>query len=381
MEGSRRLGRNHRRVQAGNWKWRPTHWLLDEEWKPGCIYHGPDLGQPTVWKLDNFGWESCHGVCSRDHGMGGRNGEAEGSRRHTGRRVERSGHVAGVQVACWDTLQRAGKGKGRAGRREHRRQRREQSQVEPESTMQGTRRHCQENKDLRSVKKMLKWRDEWEEEPTRKRKEEEAQNGSDSRGQGRITEVNLESNRQDVEWLPEEPEGSWGLESSEVCQRMGWSNRGGPEQQRWETGEYHHRERRNAETTVLSPKWARPVYLTAPRGGSAPVRHWASGWMNPIQAVGRESPSPRQSVLSCHMRTLGVGERATRGTSEASCPNRAATSHVEVGERSRTPQARKGWLHKTQGVSLHFSTKLHGESCQKGGCRATGWRGWEKGTA
>jgi len=236
MEGSCRLQRNYWRARAGNWKYWPTLSLLDEGWKRGCIHHRPGLRQLTVWKLDDFGGESCHGVWSRDHRMGGRHRETGGRKRHTGCRVEPSGHVAGGQRAGCTTLARAGKGKGIPGSGEHRRRRREWCWVVPRSTGQGTRCHCKGNMDLRLVKKMVEWWDQSEGEPAGKTKEEEVQISGDSPGQGWIAEVNSESKRQDVEWLPQEPEGSWGKQRSKVYQPAGSSNRGGPVRQRWETG-------------------------------------------------------------------------------------------------------------------------------------------------
>jgi len=246
----------------------------------------------------------------------------------------------------------------------------------PGSTGQGTQCHCQENKDLRLINKVVEWRNQREEEPTGERKEKEAQICGSSPGQCSIAEVDSKTKRQDVEWLPEEPEGSWGLESGEVHQPTGRSDGGFPDRPRLETGKYHHRERRVAETIVLSPEWVRPVLQTTPGGASVPVRHWASCQMSCHHPVNRERPRHGQVVLSSCTPTLGVGENANRGTRKGSCPNRPTHSCLEAGEQGRNPQARKGQQHKTQCVSLQFSTKLHGESCRKSGCRATGWRGW-----
>jgi len=93
---------------------------------------------------------------------------------------------------------------------------------------------------------------------------------------------------------------------------------------------------------------------------------------SPIRAVNRESPRPRQAVFWSRTPTLGVGEKANRGISEGSVPKRLTPSLAEAGEQGRNPQARQGRLHETQGVSLHFSTKLHEECCRKSGCRAAG---------
>jgi len=312
--------------------------------------------------------------------MGGGHGEAGESMRHTSHRLEHSSHVTGGQDTCWDTLERAGKGKGILGSGEHRWQHREQSGVVPGSTGQGTPCHCQENKELRSVKRIARWRYQSEEEPTGNRKEEDTQNCGNSPGQGWIAEFDLQSNRQDVEWLTEEPEGSWGLESSEVCQPKGRSDFGGSDQQKWKTSKYHHWESRNAETIVLSPKWAEPVLWTTPSRAGPAGHNWASGQTSPISTVCRESPRSWQVVFWSRMPTLGVGETAIRGTGEGTGPNRTTPSPIEAGEQDRNAQTRNRRLHKTQGLSLHFTTKLHGESCWKSECRATAWRGWEKRT-
>jgi len=134
VQGSRILGTKYWREWAGIWKLWPIHSLLDAERKLGIIHHRLDLGQPTVWKLDDFGWESCQGVWSRDHRMGGGQGEAGGSRRHNGCTVDPGSHIAGGQGVGWETLERAGKGKGILWSGEHRQRLRERSRVVPGST-------------------------------------------------------------------------------------------------------------------------------------------------------------------------------------------------------------------------------------------------------
>ena len=67
---------------------------------------------------------------------------------------------------------------------EHRQRCQEQTRGVPGSTGQDTRHHCQDNKNLRSVKKIVKWQDQGEEEPTGERNEEEAQICGDIPGQG-----------------------------------------------------------------------------------------------------------------------------------------------------------------------------------------------------
>jgi len=110
MEGSLVLGRNYTQAWAGNWKWWQAHSVLDKEQMRGRINHRPDLGEPTVFKVDDVGGESFHGVWSWDHWMGGGHVEAVGSRRHPCHRVEPAGHVTGGQGAGWEALERAGKG-------------------------------------------------------------------------------------------------------------------------------------------------------------------------------------------------------------------------------------------------------------------------------
>jgi len=329
----------------------------------------------------DFGSESCDRVWSKEHRMGGRHGEAGGRRRHTGHRVEPSSHVVGGQGAGCETVERAGQGKSISGSGEHSWGCRVRSRVLPGGTGQGIWCHCKENKDLRSVNKMLEWWDQREEERAGKRKEEETQVDSNSAAQGRIAEVDSESNRQNVEWPPEEPEGSQGMENSGVCQPAGRSDCGGLDRQRWETREYCHSERKNAETRVLSPESARPGFRTAPSGVSAPVHHWVSGRTSPYCPVWQISPRPRQAVFWGRTPTQELGENANHGTSQGSCPNRPTPSRVEAGEQGCDMQARKERLHEAQGVSLHSSTKLYGESCPKCGCKATGWRGWKKSAA
>jgi len=158
-EGSHIPGSHYRRAWAGNWTSQLTLSPLDEEHKPGRIHHRPDLSQPTVWKMEDFGGGSCHRVWSQDHKMGGGHGEEGESRRQTRCRVEPGGHVTGRHRAGWETQEREGKGKSILWSGEHRQWRWERSRVLPGSTGQGTQRHCQGNENLCSVKKMVEWRD------------------------------------------------------------------------------------------------------------------------------------------------------------------------------------------------------------------------------
>ena len=231
IEGIHIMGRNYRWVPAGNWKWRLTHTPLEEEQKWGQIYHKPNHGQPTIWKVDHFGWKSCHRVWSRDLRMGGGYQAAGWSRRHTGHRVEPSGHVAEGQGAGWETLKRLANRKCIPGSGDYMWRHREQSHVVPASTAQGTWHHCQENKNLRFVQKMVEWRNEWGEKPAGKWNGEEVRIGGDSPGNARIAEVVWKYKRQDLEWVPVELEVTWGLQSSEVCQPVGRSDCGGPDRQ------------------------------------------------------------------------------------------------------------------------------------------------------
>jgi len=99
-----------------------------------------------------------------------------------------------------------------------------------------------------------------------------------------------------------------------------------------------------------------------------------------VHSIGIAPAPDKVSFWSCTP-SLCVAEKANLGTSEGRCPNKPTPSWVEAGRWCHNLQARKGRLHNTQGGLLHFTTKLHGESCRKSGCRATGWRGWEKRTA
>jgi len=209
---------------------------------------------------------------------------------------------------------------------------------------------------------MVEWWDYREVEPTRKRKVKEAQICTDSPGQVWVAEVNSESKRENVKWVPEERTRSWGVESSKVDKHMGRSDHGDSDLQSCGTGKCHHRERSNAGTRVRSPEWAHSVLRTTPGGDSPPVHHKPSRWTSPICAISWEYPSPASDVFWSLTPTLGVGERENHGSRKRRYQSRPTPSCVESGKQGRNLQTWIGWLYKTPGLLLKFCTILNGGS-------------------
>jgi len=167
-------------------------------------------------------------------------------------------------------------------------------------------------------------------------------------------------------------------ERLQTCEQV---NPAGSDPQQRERSKYHQQDGRNADLSIISCEIAWPALRTTPSHARTPVSHEASSQMCPICKGNQESPNPVHAVFWSCTSTRKVGERENCGTSDGSCGNRLRSGHVEACWQGCDLQARKQRLHETQGVLLHFFTKLHCDWCWKSWCRATSGRGWEKRTA